>query len=287
VLATLLAAASALVWGTSDYSGGRVTRRHDSLRVTIATKLLSLPALAGYLLLVRGATNPASLAWGAGAGLCGLIALVAFYRGLAKGAMAVVAPVSAVTAAVLPLVFGLLTEASPGRLPLIGALCALFAIALVSLAPTDAPVRITPGLLGLALGSGAGFGLFFVLLHQADLAAGGNGGLWPILAAQLGALGLGAVLLLAGRAGRPGIGAVFRDRAVLRWAVIAGVFDMTANVLYLVAVRHGAISIVGPLASLYPVTTVLLALVLDRERVRPVQVAGLGLAVAALMLVAV
>jgi drug/metabolite transporter (DMT)-like permease len=286
MLATLLAAASALVWGTSDYSGGRVARRHDSLRVTVATKLLSLPALALYLLLVPGSTNLVSLAWGAAAGLAGVFALVTFYRALARGAMAVVAPVSAVTAAVVPLVFGLLTERSPGRLPLVGALCAVLAIALVSLAPANAPVRITSGLLGLALGAGFGFGLFVVLLHRADAAVHDAGGLWPILAAQLSALVVGAVLLGADRAGRPGVTTLFRDRAVLPWATVAGVLDMTANVLYLLAVRHGPISVIGPLSSLYPVTTVLLALVLDRERVRPIQVAGLGLAVAALVLVA-
>jgi uncharacterized membrane protein len=286
MFATLFAAASALVWGASDYSGGRVTRRYESLRVTVATKLLSLPALAGYLLLMRGTTNAASLAWGTAAGTVGVLALVGFYRGLAQGAMAVVAPVSAVTAAIVPLVFGLLTEQSPGRVPLLGTVCALLAIGLVSLAPSDAPVRITAGLIGLALGSGAGFGLFFVLLHRADLAAAGAGGLWPIAAAQFGALALGAILLIAGRRKTPGVGDILRDRRILPWAAVAGVFDMTANALYLLAVRDGLISIVGPLASLYPVTTVLLALVLDRERIRPVQVAGLGLAVAALVLVA-
>jgi uncharacterized membrane protein len=104
-----------------------------------------------------------------------------------------------------------------------------------------------------------------------------------VAAAQAGALAIGGVLLA--RSDRSGPRVALRG-ALAGWLVAAGVLDMTANALYLVAVRDGMLSIVAPVAALYPVSTVLLALVLDRERVRPVQVAGLGLAVAALVLVA-
>jgi uncharacterized membrane protein len=145
--------------------------------------------------------------------------------------------------------------------------------------------RATPALVGLAMTAGVGFGLFFVLLDLANGAAGGDPGLWPVAAAQLGALAIGGVLLA--RASRAGTQSPVPLRGALTWwLVAAGVLDMTANALYLVAVRDGMLSIVAPVASLYPVSTVLLALALDRERVRPVQVAGLGLAVAALVLVA-
>jgi drug/metabolite transporter (DMT)-like permease len=284
MVAIFLAAASAIVWGTSDYAGGRVTRRFDALCVAVTSKLVSLPVLALYPLLVRGSINPASLGWGAAAGVVGVFALVAFYRGLSQGAMAVVAPVSAVTAAVVPLLVGLVTEQWPGRAAVVGAVCAILAIGLVSLGPADGKVRITATLLGLALGSGVGFGLFFVLMRRADLAASGHGGLWPVVAAQIGALAIGVLPLLWSRSG--GVLGVLRERSVLPWVAMTGVLDLTANVLYLLAVRDGLLSIVGPLAALYPVSTVLLALILDRERVRPIQVAGLGLAVAALMLVA-
>jgi uncharacterized membrane protein len=138
-------------------------------------------------------------------------------------------------------------------------------------------------MVGRAMAAGAGFGLFFVLLDLANGSAGGDAGLWPVAAAQVGALAIGGVLLA--RLDRSRTRVPLRG-ALAGWLVAAGVLDMTANALYLVAVRDGMLSIVAPVAALYPVSTVLLALALDRERVRPVQVAGLGLAVAALVLVA-
>jgi drug/metabolite transporter (DMT)-like permease len=298
----LLAAASAIVWGTADYAGGRATRRMDALRVATCSKVLSLPVLALYLALMPATLVPATAAWGFAAGMVGIVALIIFYRALSAGAMAVVAPVSAVTTAVLPLAFGLLAGDRPGRWELAGVACAVAAIGLVSLAPAPpgAPgARVTPRLVGAALAAGAGFGLFFVLLDRGDLVAGGAAGLWPVAAAQVGALATGATLLAhagraAARAGRaaPGDGrAAPRDgwravRGLLPLLAVVGVLDMTANGLYLIAVRDGMLSIVAPLAALYPVSTVLLALLVDRERIRPAQVAGLGLAVAALVMVA-
>jgi drug/metabolite transporter (DMT)-like permease len=291
----LLAATSAVVWGTADYAGGRATRRWDSLRVAVASKLLSLPVLAVYLAIVPARPVPGTIAWGLAGGVVGMAALIIFYRALSAGAMAVVAPVSAVTTAVLPLAFGLLTGERPGGWALAGVACAVLAIGLVSLAPTapgEDATPVTAALVGWALAAGAGFGLFFVLLDRGDLAAGGDAGLWPVAAAQIGALATGAALLAwtrsRPRAERaPTLWPARAERAPLLWLVaVVGVLDMTANVIYLVAVRDGMLSIVAPLSALYPVSTVLLALLLDRERVRPVQVAGLGLAVAALVMVA-
>ena len=314
MFAILLAAASALIWGTADYSGGRASRRLPALRVAVLSKLLSLPALALYLALVPARPVLGAALWGAAAGMVGLIALVLFYGTLSSGAMSVVAPVSAVTTAVLPFVVGLLAGDRPGAVALVGVACAVLAIALVSLTPdresgaaagggaasgpaagrgtapgpvagggATPPRRVTAALVGRAMAAGAGFGLFFVLLDLGNEAAGGDAGLWPVAAAQMGALAIGGVLLMAARSRA---GPIAMRGAVFGWLVAAGILDMTANALYLVAVRDGLLSIVAPVAALYPVSTVLLALVLDRERVRPVQVAGLGLAVAALVLVA-
>jgi drug/metabolite transporter (DMT)-like permease len=284
VFAIMLAAASALIWGTADYSGGRASRRVPALRVAVLSKLFSLPALGLYLALTNGRPSLAAALWGAAAGMVGLVALVIFYATLSAGAMSVVAPVSAVTTAVLPFAVGLLAGDRPGALALVGVACAVAAIALVSLAPdrsSGAVPRVSVSLVLRAMAAGAGFGLFFVLLDLANDAATGDPGLWPVAAAQAGALAIGGVLML-----RSASAPVSWDRSLIGWLVAAGVLDMTANALYLVAVRDGLLSIVAPVAALYPVSTVLLALVLDRERVRPVQVAGLGLAVAALVLVA-
>ena len=131
-------------------------------------------------------------------------------------------------------------------------------------------------------GAAVGFALFFVFLAQANVSAGGDAGLWPVATAQLAALGAGAALLaVRGARGREG----WPRTTALRWTLLAGPFDMTANALYLVASRYGDLSLVAPLAALYPVTTVLLALAVDRERLRAVQLVGLALALAALLLV--
>jgi drug/metabolite transporter (DMT)-like permease len=283
VIPILLAAASAVVWGTADYAGGRATREADVLRVVVMSKLVSMPVLVAFLVLLG--TAPLSgpwLGWGLAAGAVGLFGLVLFYRALASGAMAVAAPVSAVTTAVVPLTFGLLTEEAPEPLALVGVACAVGAIALISLVP-HASGPVTARVVGLALAAGSGFGMFFVLLSKANDAAGASAGLWPVAAAQVVALAFGSLLLLRGRAS--GGRAPLRG-GLLAWVAVAGVLDMSANALYLLATRDGLLSIVAPLGALYPVSTVLLALAIDRERLRPVQVAGLGLAVAALVLVA-
>jgi uncharacterized membrane protein len=120
------------------------------------------------------------------------------------------------------------------------------------------------------------FGAFYALLGQVTPAAG----MWPLLGVRIGSLGLGAVVGLATRtslrmAPRP-----------VRWTAVAGTFDVSANALFILAAARGQLSIVAPISALYPVSTVLLALGIDRERVRIVQLAGLALAAVALVLVA-
>ena len=121
------------------------------------------------------------------------------------------------------------------------------------------------------------FGVFLVLLAQVHP----DSGLWPLAGVRFGSLALGLGLLL-----RPGTTPRI-DRPFIGWTAVAGIGDVAANALFVLAARDGLLSVVGPLAALYPVSTVLLALFVDKERVRPVQVAGLGLAAAALVLTAV
>lgn len=280
MIAILLAAGSALVWGIGDFCGGKATQRAPALAVAVVSKLASLPVLALYLVLQPATPRPAGLTWAVGAGMIGMVGLIIFYRALASGAMIVVAPISAVTTAVVPMAVGLLSEQLPPRTALIGAVCAVVAIALVSAVRRNGPVMVTPALVGWSLAAGTAFGLFFVFLDAAGAAAGADIGLWPIAAAQAGAIVLGAVLLALTRT------APRLAPTELRWAVVAGVLDMTANALYLLAVQQGLLSIVAPLAALYPASTVLLARLVDREPIGRIQLAGLGLAAVALVLVA-
>ncbi len=272
----LFAIASAAVWGISDFSGGKASQRFPALGVTTVSKLAATPLLV--LLVAAYWTSPrlTDVAWGVPAGLAGATGIVLLYRGLSSGAMAVFAPVSAVTAAAVPLVVGLIVDRPPGGLALAGAGCAVVAIGLVSLERKTEHAVVTRSLIGLALLTGVCFGTFFALLRG----AGPHGGMWPLASAHVGALALLAVLARRRRQ------SIALPGAALTFALAAGALDVCANALYLVAVQHGALAIVAPVASLYPVSTVLLALAVDRERVRAVQVAGLGLAAASLVLVA-
>jgi drug/metabolite transporter (DMT)-like permease len=277
MIAITLAALSGLVWGVGDFSGGKASQRVDALLVVVLSKAASLPLLVLYLALLPAAVHPAVLAWGGTAGVLGVLGMIVFYRALAGGAMAIVAPVSAVTTAVLPVMVGLAAGERPGALALTGAACAIVAIGLVSLSPGAGIVPVTGRLVALSLASGIAFGLFFACLSQA-----GDAGLWPIMGSQLAALVVGAPLLVH----RLRAGASWPGGVSLRWLLVAGALDMSANALYLLAVQRGELSIIAPVASLYPATTVLLAMLVDRERMRPVQLAGLGLAATALVLVA-
>jgi drug/metabolite transporter (DMT)-like permease len=275
VTPVLLAAASAAVWGTADFCGGKAARRGQVVAVTLLSKLISVPLVVVLLLASGGGgTAVAGVGWGAAAGLFGILGLILLYRGLATGAMAVVAPVTAVTAAVLPLGAGLLLDRWPSPLELVGVVCAVVAIALVSLAGGGGTV--TSGLIGTALLAGSLFGLFFVFLER----AGDDAGLWPLAGAQVVALLVCAALVRHRRA------PLRLHGATLGWALAAGALDMAANTLYLVATHGGLLSVVAPIGALYPASTVLLSVAVDRERVRAPQFAGLGLAAAALVLVA-
>lgn len=281
MLNVAIAVLSGLVWGVGDFAGGKATQRAAALTVVWLSKLVSLPLLAIYLVATYVPISPIGLAWGGLAGVAGVIGLVLFYRALSAGAMTVVAPVTGVTSAAIPVVVGLLAGERPPGLQLVGVGCALLAIALVSISPHPSGSRraFTWRLVASALGAGVGFALFFILIAVAGDAAGGSPGLWPIAGSQLSSLIIGGLLLLMTRA------APWPRKAGLHWTMVAGPCDMTANALFLVATRGGDLSVVAPLAALYPVTTVILALIIDQERLRGIQVAGLALAVAALVLV--
>jgi drug/metabolite transporter (DMT)-like permease len=279
VLPVVLAAFSALIWGAGDFCGGKATQRARALPVTVVAQLAGLPVVVlGLVLISATSPRPSDLGWGALAGVAGFVGLVLLYRGLAAGAMAIFAPVTAVTAAVVPLGAGLVLDESPGTLALIGVCCAIIAIGLMSVqvAASGRQAVVTPRLILLALAAGTMFGVFFILLGR----AGDNAGMWPVLGVRVGSITLGLLLVARQRV------SLRLDRPVLRWTVTAGVFDITANALYLLAAQRGLLSVVAPVAALYPASTVLLALLVDRERLRPVQLAGLGLAATALVLVA-
>jgi uncharacterized membrane protein len=280
-MTAILALSAAAIYGTADFLGGVAARRTSALTVTVLAHVVGL-ALLGAALVVLPAAHPTAvdLAFGAAAGTLGGVGLILFYRALASGAMSVVAPVAALFGAALPVTVGLGLGEQLSLPALVGIGVAVAAVALVSREePAEvgrAPRRASQHPLVLAVLAGLAFGAFFVMLSRTHAAAG----LWPLLAARVASIALlGGFSLVTGRSLRPTPGS-------RRLIVAAGAGDMVANVLYLLAVRRGLVSLVAVIVALYPAATVLLAQVVLGERLRRIQVAGLTLAAGAAVLLA-
>ncbi|KPI04850.1 protein of unknown function DUF6 transmembrane [Actinobacteria bacterium OK074] len=279
-----LALASAMVLGSADFVGGLATKHARAAVVVCWSNMAGLlTALVFAGLLSRDGTGWSDAFWGGLAGLCGSVGAILLYRALAQGVMSVVAPTTAAAAAALPVGAGVLSGDRLTGLAVVGVLCALASVLLVSLSgdsaddpDSAADRRRMIRSVGLALLAGAGFGLFFVLLaHTSD-----NAGLWPLVWARCASL----TLLLA-------LGLIRRTPLRLpshsaRLALLSGVLDMGSSILFLVAVKGGSLAIIGLLASLYPVSTVLLARFVLKERIRRIQHVGVVLALGSVLLLA-
>lgn len=272
----LLALGSALVYGVGDYFGGRASRDQASIVVAAVGQIVSV-VLVAVAVVVMGTDAPGAATWwwSAGGGMVGALGIAGLYHGFAHGDITVVAPTSAVIGAALPVVVGLSLGERPTVMALVGIVVAVTAIALVSGAVGKHQHNTPPRIVVLAVAVGACFGLLFVAFDRTDA----DSGMWPLLIARFASIPMLIVIGAAARV-RPA-----RHSASMRIAVLSGVFDMGANVLYLLAVRGGMLAIVSAVASLYPVTTVALAFSFDKERVTRWQGIGLVAAAAALVLV--
>lgn len=254
------------------------------MAVVVVSQLSGMVVLAALLpLLPAAAPAVRDLVWGGVAGVAVGAGLALLYRALAIGRMAVVAPTTAVCAVAIPVMAAILLGERPGPRILVGIALAIASIVLVSqsrasAAPAPHPPAAAPALpsgLGLALLAGVGIGLFFLSLAQTASTAG----LWPLLVARLAAAALfGVSALAAGRSLR-------MPAPVAAIVVAGGVIDMLANALYLLATRHGPLSVVVTLSSLYPASTVVLALAVLGERLSARQGAGIACALAAVLLI--
>lgn len=274
--AVILATACAVVYGTADFFGGLATRRSRVFSVVALSQLAGLVLILALLPLLPGRLSEGAMLWGLGAGVAGATGLVLFYRALATGVMSVVAPTTAVTSAALPVMYGLATGERPEPMALVGVVLALGSVLLVSQGGS-AGKSGSAGSVLTALAAGAGFGGFFILLALAP----DEGGLWPLVGARLSSVALVVLLAVATRRTlKPGGGS-------LHIIVAAGVLDMLANVLYLLAKQEGLLSLVAVLVSLYPASTLLLARRVLGERLHAIQVAGVACALGAVALIAV
>jgi len=267
VLAVALGLASSLCWGISDFVGGLKSRSLELLSVLLLSQLTGV-VLVALLVVLRGRPPPPAgdLALGALSGVSGVLGLAAFYRGLATGAMAVVAPIAA-SGAVIPVAAGLLEGERPSATQAAGVALAIAGVATVSRETGEAgrPARLAAGV-GLALAAAVGIGGFFVALDHAS----GRDLPWALLAARaasVGGLGLAVIAL------RPRLAVARADAVAL---ALVGALDVTANGLFAAAANEGLVSLAAVLSSLYPVVTIVLARLVLAERVRRSQGGGIA-----------
>jgi uncharacterized membrane protein len=262
----LLALASAATFGVADFLGGLATRKAHVVAVTLLTNIAGAFVALVLLLIVGGEWTSGAVGWGAIGGLFGLVGLVLLYSGLAAGPNKIVSPLSAVVAATVPVVAGVALGDRPDRLAILGLLltpCAVWLLAGGEFRLDGTDRRP----LYLAVGAGLGFGLFFTAIAQVP---DGSGAV-PLLTSRGVSV---SILVVAAIIVRPPLPAA-RWRRV---SLAAGSFDMTANGLFLWSTRAGELAVVGALVSLYPATTVLLAVITLGERLTRSQVVGLVLA---------
>lgn len=288
-MAIILGLASALTYGAADFLGGLATRRTKVLSVVLLSQLFGSVLLVAILPFFREAELSAdAIWWGALAGIGGAVGIALFYQGLSIGRMSAVAPITAVEAATVPVLFGLAIGERPTPVALGGILLALLAVGLVSASAEPEPAVTSAGSAAArtlwlrsgvahALGAGLAFGAFFILLDR----AGDSSGLWPLVGARISSVALIVLAIVATRGWeRP-------PPAGGRIILAAGALDVAANTFYLLATREGLLSIVAVLTSMYPASTVLLARMTLGERFGRTQSIGLVIAVAGVVAIAI
>lgn len=283
----LIALAAAASWGGGDFSGGMAVKSAGgsmagALRVVILAHAASLVVLLGVL-----ALDPAPwphgvvLAWGVAGGVAAAFSLMAFYIALSRGAMGAAAAVSGLLAAAIPALVSSWMEGAPTALRLAGFVLAATAIWLIAAGPAaDAAGRSLT--MALAIAGGLGFGFYFVALRMQN----SLGVMEPLAICR--AAGLVACLLLLAilpkrRLQRDGSWKL--SRAAVLWAMGVAVMDTGGNLLFVAATRVGRLDVAAVLASLYPAGTILLAGWFLKEKPTRQQFLGMGVALAAVVMI--
>jgi uncharacterized membrane protein len=254
------------------------SRRVAALRVVLVSYPIATVLLTVLALVVGGEISEGAVLWGALCGVSQAFGVWWFYAALGAGPISVVSPLTAVLVAGIPVAVGLALGERPGLVAALGVVVALVAVVLVSREATDEDVRphkFTAMVAWLTVGSGVAFGLNFVLIDQAPVAAR----LWPLVFARASATVLVLVIAAVSARLRPPTG------TPLKLAVLAALLDTGANVAMLLALQASLLSLAGVLMSLYPAATVLLAIVVLRERVTRWQSVGMVMALAAVAMI--
>jgi drug/metabolite transporter (DMT)-like permease len=272
--AVVLALGASLSWGFADFFGPLKGRTYGVLRVLFYVQLGGLAGIA-LLVAVRG-KGPADSAvlLAVPAALSGTLGLYAYYRGMAVGAMSIIAPIAGISA-VIPVTFGIATGDRPSAWQSLGVACALSCVFLAAREPGRGGTRLAAGV-GLALLAALGFGGYFPAMHVA-----GDADFW--WASLLFRITSTSIVLATIAIQRPALGIPLPQVPLL---AVIGLGDMFGNLLFAAASGYGLVSITSVLASLYPIVTILLARAILKERVARSQELGIVLTLAGVALIA-
>lgn len=271
----ILALTAAALYGVADFAGGLATRSVSAWRVTVWSQVFGLPIL-GIAISIIGFSEVTTtdIALGALAGGFGLIGLVLLYSALAAGSMSIVAPIVGVLAAAIPVAWDLADGGVISATEWVGIAMAIAAVLLLVSRRSDS--SITALILAQALGAAFSFAIFVIAMSQTSESAG----LWPLLPARIISIPVGfAVLAITSTTAAP-------VRSLLRLIAFVGITDIAASSAIVLAVQRGPLGINAVISSLYPAFTVLAALLILKERPDTSQAIGIGLAILAVLLLA-
>ena len=279
MLSILYGIASSLSWGAGDFAGGLASRKVGAYRAVLYADFFGLLIVIAALFFYPESFPSGRVALNsfiAGAlGSCGLLIL---YYSLSVGQMSVAAPVSALFSALLPVIFGAITQGLPSPIQFVGFALALVAVWLISQGDGGFHVSKSSDLQFPIL-AGVGFGSYFIFIHNA--ASDTDALLWPLIISRLAGTLLVLVIVLARRESLP----VPPD--AWRVVFINAALDVGGNFFFVLASKAGRLDISAVLSSLYPGATVLLAWLILKERISRVQMIGIALAFAAIYLFAI
>ncbi|MFF4009927.1 EamA family transporter [Streptomyces sp. NPDC001717] len=286
-MTALFALATAVLWGLADFGGGLLTRRIPALTVVVVSQIAAVVVL-GAVVLGTGAWREAGpqLWFAVGAGLVGPVAMLSFYKALALGPMGVVSPLGSL-GVVVPVGAGLLLGERPGPGQFAGIAVAVVGIVLAG-GPELRGAPVQRRAVVLTLVAAFGFGAVMALIAQASATV--TGLFLALFVQRVTNVAVGGAALWAQT--RRGIPALPEgsDLRIL-WGLLpalafVGLADVAANGTYSVAAQNGPVTVAAVLSSLYPVITALAAFAVLKERLRTVQAAGAGLALAGTVLLA-
>jgi drug/metabolite transporter (DMT)-like permease len=281
-MAVLLGVLVAASFGSGDFLGGRASRRAPTLTVLMVAQVTAVLGAIVVCAFVSAHVQPHDIVFGALAGSVSIVGIGLLYQGLSVGRMSVVAPLTALVASSLPVAWGVANGERPSAVVIAGVILAVIAGVLISRERGE-PQAGMPDASGVAwsMGAGACLGTSQILYFQTST----DSGLWPVLAARVTSFVLIAIVLAVVAVRHTPI--EFPTGADRVLALGAGVLDVTASSLLLLAVRQGLLVVVSPLAALAPAATVVLARFVLGERLQSVQRIGLAFALAGLVLIVV